>query len=73
MVAPVEQPRIGTMTNMLGTEELELVSGGWFAGFQLHAAAAKSVLSSVKNASPEHSELPSGWENGMTTVPHLPD
>ena len=56
---------------LLGTEELELVSGGWFA-FAMYPAAAKSVLKDFKDASPQHSELPSGWENGMTAAPVHP-
>jgi len=56
------------MTKVLTTEELELVSGGWFA-FGMYPAAAKSALPSVKDASPQHSELPSGWGNGMTVAP----
>ena len=54
----------------LGTEELELVSGGWFA-FQMITAAASS-LKDVKGASRQFSELPAGWESGMTTAPVEP-
>lgn len=59
------------MTNVLRMEELELASGGWFA-LQMYVPAAKSVLNAVKDASPQHSQLPSGWQNGMTTAPADP-
>jgi hypothetical protein len=52
---------------LLGTEELELVSGGWWA-FQYAAAAAPSV----KGASSQYDELPAGWGNGMTAAPSDP-
>jgi hypothetical protein len=59
-----------TNTNeLLGTEELELVSGGWFA---LAMRTASSVLSLVKDASSQYKELPAGWGTGLPTVPHDP-
>ena len=55
------------MTDMLRTDELELVNGGWF-GF--YAAAA--TRPSLKDASSQYSELPAGWSSGMTAAPHQP-
>jgi hypothetical protein len=59
------------MTNrneLLGTEELELVSGGWFA-CAMGAGPAKSVLNQMKDAGSQYKELPAGRGNGMTVPP----
>jgi hypothetical protein len=52
---------------LLETEELELVNGGWFAFF-----AAAAARPSAKDASRQYEELPAGWSSGMTAAPHQP-
>jgi hypothetical protein len=53
--------------DLLGTEELELVSGGWSFP-QLYAAVAAA---SLKGPS-QFEELPAGWARGVATCPPQP-